>query len=189
MKRLLIAWVISLAGNPLSANEFNAQIQAYISNEVLNWTSESVLIDAIMAQNETTVGLSNDEILDLDRKWRSEIGSDKRPTITQVISNPAATYLQAKVQQSGGAISELFIMDMRGLNVAASDVTSDYWQGDEGKFENTYIEGVGAVFIDEIEFDESSQTYLAQVSLTLVDPESGLAIGAMTIGLNAESLF
>ena len=42
---------------------------------------------------------------------------------------------------------------------------------------------------DEIEFDESTQSYLAQVSVTLSDPSSGAPIGAMTIGLDAESLF
>ena len=40
----------------------------------------------------------------------------------------------------------------------------------------------------EIEFDESSQTYQAQISVTIKDPASGKPIGAMTIGIDAEAL-
>ena len=40
----------------------------------------------------------------------------------------------------------------------------------------------------EVEFDESTQTFQGQVSVTIVDPASGEAIGAMTLGLNAEAL-
>ncbi len=90
---------------------------------------------------------------------------------------------------AGGAITEIFTMDLNGLNVAASDTTSDYWQGDEDKFSQTYLIGAGAVHISDVEFDESSQSYQAQVSITLVDPGTNAAIGAMTVGLNADELF
>ena len=189
MRNLIFAAGLAIYSSAASANEFESQIRQYISQEVMNWASEQVLIDAILAQNSTTSGLSNDEVLDLDLAWRAELDAVNRPTISPVISNPAAIFLQSRVQESEGAISEVFLMDVRGLNVAASSVTSDYWQGDEGKFQNTFLEGAGAIFIDEIEYDDSTQTYLAQVSLTVSDPSSGLPIGAMTIGLNAESLF
>ena len=79
-------------------------------------------------------------------------------------------------------------MDAQGLNVAASSVTSDYWQGDEAKHQETYGKGAGAVHFSAIEFDESSQMYQAQISISLSDPDSGAVIGAMTIGVDADSL-
>ena len=189
MRKLLSAAILAVAGTSATANDFEPQIRAYLANEILGWASERILIDAVMDQNLRTVGLSDDEILDLDMVWRSEVGAANQPTITPVLSSTAAAYLRSRVSESSGAISEVFIMDMRGLNVAASGVTSDYWQGDEGKFENSFLAGTGAVFIDDVEFDESTQSYLAQVSITLSNPLNGEAIGAMTIGLNAESLF
>ena len=39
----------------------------------------------------------------------------------------------------------------------------------------------------EVELDESTQTYQAQLSFTLVDPATGAAIGAVTVGVNAET--
>ena len=79
-------------------------------------------------------------------------------------------------------------MDAKGLNVGTSDVTSDYMQGDEGKWQKTYLVGPDATFIDEVEFDESSKTFQSQVSTTVVDPATGKAIGAVTIGMNVEKL-
>jgi hypothetical protein len=45
-------------------------------------------------------------------------------------------------------ITEMFVMDAKGLNVGQSDVTSDYWQGDEAKWQKTYGAGPGVVFVD-----------------------------------------
>jgi hypothetical protein len=105
------------------------------------------------------------------------------------LDSVAAEFLRKRVQDSEGHITEAFIMDARGLNVAASDVTSDYWQGDEAKYSETFPKGAGAVHISEIEFDESSQSYQGQVSISLVDSATNEVVGAMTIGLNAEALF
>ncbi len=79
-------------------------------------------------------------------------------------------------------------MDAHGLNVAASDVTSDFWQGDEEKFTETYGRGSGSVHFSEVEFDESTQRYQAQISLTIMDPTTNQPIGAMTIGIDPEAL-
>jgi hypothetical protein len=106
-----------------------------------------------------------------------------------VLDHAASAVLRDWVAASDGAITEVFVMDAMGLNVAASAVTSDYWQGDEEKHSETYAKGPDAVHISEIEFDESTQSYQAQVSVPIVDPASGQVVGAMTVGLNADRLF
>lgn len=72
-------------------------------------------------------------------------------------------------------------MEAQRLNVAVSYTTSDYWQGDEAKHEDTYGIGPDAVHYSEIELDESRQRYQGQISVTLVDPATGEPIGAVTI--------
>ena len=106
-----------------------------------------------------------------------------------MLENDAATFLREQVEASGGVITEVFIMDARGLNVAASATTSDFWQGDEAKHSETYGKGVDAVHFGEVEFDESTQSYQGQISMTLTDPATGEAIGALTVGVDAEALF
>jgi hypothetical protein len=119
----------------------------------------------------------------------SEIGSAYSEIIRSVVDHTASALLREWVESSGGTITEIFVFDALGLNVASSAMTSDYWQGDEAKYSETFPKGAGAVHISEIEFDESSQTYQAQVSVSIIDPATGQAVGAMTVGLNADRLF
>jgi hypothetical protein len=79
-------------------------------------------------------------------------------------------------------------MDRHGLNVAASAMTSDMWQGDEAKFTETYSIGAGAVHFSEVELDESTQRYQAQISRHHRRSVLGEPIGAMTVGVDAEAL-
>ncbi len=64
---------------------------------------------------------------------------------------------------------------------------SDYWQGDEAKFQKSFGAGPDAVFVDIIEKDESSQALQSQASLTISD-DGGMPIGAITIGVNIDAL-
>ncbi len=171
------------------ANEFGPALENYLDTVVSGYISDPVLVDAIRAQNEVTADYSEDRILELDQAWRGEVGASSTPTISPVMDNDASDYLRDVVANAGGAITEIFIMDAQGLNVAASDVTSDYWQGDEDKFAMTYPKGAGAVHIGEVEFDESTQSFQSQISVSIVDPETRETVGAMTVGVNAEALF
>ncbi|MFY8101773.1 MAG: hypothetical protein ACOVOA_17645, partial [Allorhizobium sp.] len=64
---------------------------------------------------------------------------------------------------------------------------SDYWQGDEDKFSKSFGAGKDAVFVDEVEKDESTQALQSQASVTISD-ETGAPIGAITIGVNMDAL-
>jgi len=108
--------------------------------------------------------------------------------IDDLLGRAASKKLAGYKNKGSGLFTEIFVMDDKGLNVAQSDVTSDYWQGDEAKWKKTYLAGPDAIFIDDVEFDESTQTYQSQVSISIADPDTGAAIGAMTVGVNVELL-
>ncbi len=174
---------------PAFANDYEPKMQEYLETQIKGWAQNEVLVSAIRAQNQMTAAYSQDQIDALDQAWRSEVGLADRPTIDPVLQNAASDFLRGIVAETAGAVTEVFLMDARGLNVAASDVTSDYWQGDEPKFSETYPNGSGAVHFGEVEFDESSQTYQGQISISIADPSNGEVVGAMTVGINAEALF
>lgn len=179
--------VISLS-TPAWADEFKPVMTEYFQSEVASWANSAVLVDAIAEQNSQTISFEQSRIDALDLAWREEVGSSDAPTIEPVINNAAAEFLRERVAASGGRITEVFIMDARGLNVAASDVTSDYWQGDEAKFSETYGAGTNALHVSDVELDESTQRYQGQISVTLTDPATGQAIGAMTVGVDVEAI-
>lgn len=178
----------ALVATPLIADEFTPAIENFYQSEVANWSSAQVLIDAINTQNGRTAAYDQARIDELDLAWRAEVGAENRPTIDPVLQSAAADFLRGQIEASGGRITEVFIMDARGLNVAASDVTSDFWQGDEAKFSETYPKGPESMHVSDVELDDSTQRYQGQLSVTITDPATGAAIGAMTVGVDAEAL-
>lgn len=188
LKPVLAALALLLAPSAAMAGEFDAELTALAGGEVAALAADPAVIAAIRDQNGRHAGLVQGEVDRLDGEWRAQVGADARPLIDAVLGAPASARLVAARDGAGGLFTEIFAMDDKGLNVAASDVTSDYWQGDEAKWKSTYAVGAGAVHISEVEFDESSQSYQAQVSVTVVDPDSGAPIGALTVGVNVEFL-
>lgn len=168
---------------PFSAHALDAdKAESLVETQISSWLNNPIVVDAIKAQNEAHTALNEDEIIALDQKWRA----GDTGLINATLSNALSQYLQNVVEQGGGLYSEIFVMDNKGLNVGQSAKTSDYWQGDEAKWQKTYGSGHEAMHLGDVEFDESSQTYQVQLSTTVSD--GGTVIGAVTIGLDAEAV-
>ena len=180
--------LVATASVARAANEFEPQMRAAFEQMVKGWLGDPVIVEAIKAQNEKNAALSAADIDALDKQWRAEAKDGKGTLIDSVLANAVSKLLGEKKAASGELFTEMFIMDNKGLNVGQSDVTSDYMQGDEAKWEKTFLVGPDAVFIDDVEFDDSAGTFQAQMSATISDPATGKAIGAITIGMNVEKL-
>ena len=191
MRKYLLAGVAVMsvfAAAPAIAEEAHvAPVTEYVNSNVKPWLSDATLVEAIKAQNAANASLDQAGIDALDQKWRAEVEADSHPMIDGVLANPVSAFLKAKQEASGGTITEVFVTDAKGLNVGQSDVTSDYWQGDEDKFTKSFGAGPGALFVDAAEKDESTQMLQSQASMTIVD-ETGKPIGAITIGVNLDQL-
>ena len=123
----------------------------------------------------------------MDTQWRAELKTDDQPLITAVLSNPLSSYLLRIQANSLGVYTEVFVMDAKGLNVGQSAITSDYWQGDEAKFQKTFPVSPQAIFIDEPEYNADTATWRAQLNMSIAD-ESGQAIGSVTVDVNLTEL-
>jgi hypothetical protein len=147
-----------------------------------------VALISLAAQNERLAGMDAAKIDELDKQWRAETESDAQPLIAQLMGNPLSSYLIRKKAESNGLFAEMFVFDAQGMNVGQSSVTSDYWQGDEDKYLKTFTVGPDAVFVDEVEFDDTTKQNRRQVSFAIVDPESGELIGGATVEINIDEL-
>lgn len=185
---LLAATAVLLSGTAMAQNEFEPQILEMFETQIRPLLGEAVLVDAVTAQNAEHAGLSDADIDDLDNTWREEADAGSGAMIDEVMARPLSEFLQQVQADSGGLITEIFVMDNRGLNVGQSALTSDYMQGDEAKWQETFQVGPEAIFVDELEFDESTNAFQSQVSGTIVDPATGEPIGAITVGVNVEGL-
>jgi hypothetical protein len=164
------------------------EVKKYVTGTVVPWLNDKIIIEALKAQNAKHATLADADIIKLDKDWRAQVDAPSKPLIDSVTKNALSTFLTAKKTDSKGLLTEIIVMDDKGLNAGQSDITSDYWQGDEAKWQKTFKVSVDAVFVDKVEKDESTQQLQVQVSVTIKDPETGKAIGAVTLGINVDQL-
>jgi hypothetical protein len=184
----LVAGTVLAFGLPVATqaqdNEFAGPLNEIAGGSLREIAQNDLIVAAIKAQNEKTAGYDQAMIDKLDGQWRAEVGSAAKPLIDATLGTAASKWLVQAQDGSAGVFTEIFVMDARGLNVAQSTVTSDYWQGDEAKFSESFGVGPDAVHLGEIEQDESTQTFQSQVSIAITDPATGAAIGAITAGID-----
>ncbi|MEQ8482398.1 MAG: hypothetical protein RIC18_17240 [Hoeflea sp.] len=190
LRTTLAAGFLAIAASPVFAEtpkpDINALITPSVMAEMRGWMETEIVRISVKAQNERLKKLPQAEIDALDAQWVAERESDDKPLIAATLSNPLSVYLARLQGRSLGMYAEIFVMDQNGLNVGQSSITSDFWQGDEGKFQKTYDVGPDAVFIDEAEWDDDLKYWRGQVNFTLT--EDGEPIGAVTMEVNLTEL-
>lgn len=177
-----------LISSPGQSGVYRVPLTSYTRDELAIWLTDPDLIAAVKAQNQDHADLTEDAVIALDQEWRAQAKAGGGPLIDRLVNDPVSQWLLAKQTATAGFVTEVFVMDNKGLNVAQSAVTSDYWQGDEAKWQETYSVGPDALHISDVEFDDSTGFYQSQASLPIMDPETGDAIGAVTFGVNVQSL-
>ena len=156
--------------------------------DIRAWLKDDIVTVSIEAQNKRLSKLTQAEIDTVDQQWVKEREADDKPLIAATLSNPLSVYLNRIQGRSLGLYAEIFIMDQNGLNVGQSSVTSDFWQGDEAKFQKTFPVAKDAIFIDDPEWDDEAKIWRVQVNFTLTDPSGNTPIGAATVEMNLTEL-
>jgi hypothetical protein len=180
---LIIVGMFLMAGTQMvfAAEKASQKVVDLAHSTLAKLGTDPVIIKAVKAENAKGKTLS--QIQEMDAKWKATPGI--AGYMQALMDSESGRYLR-NIQNGAGYYAELFVMDNQGANVAMTDKTSDYWQGDEAKFKKSYNGGDGAVFIDEVEFDDSTQAYLVQVSVPVKDGSK--VVGAITIGIDVDKI-
>lgn len=178
---LIIMFLVGIAGQIYAGEKAPPKVVALANSELVKIGMDPVIIDAVKAQNAKNMTL--DQIKEMDAKWQAHAGI---ADYMKAMMETECAKVLFKIQKTQPYYGEIFVMDNQGANVAMTDKTSDYWQGDEAKFQKSFAGGKGDVFIDEVKFDDSSQAYLVQVSVPVKDGD--MVIGAITFGIDVDSL-
>lgn len=178
---------VSAAGGAFGESYTDALLKL-ADTRLRGWASHPTVVAAVRAQNQQHARLTTDDIAALDWKWRSETESPSKPMIQALMANALSSFLTLKKRASDGLYTEIIVMDDKGLNVGQSDVTSDYWQGDEDKWQKTFLAGPEAIHISDISRDKSTRRLQSQVSLPVVDLVTKKSIGAITFGIDVSRL-
>lgn len=174
---------IATAGNLV----YEQAARTYVQATIEPWIGDPGIIAAIKTQNAAFANLRSSDLDTYDKEWRSEAARGGGPLIEELLARRLSHFLKSKQNESQGVISEIFIMDNHGLNVAQSVQTTDYWQGDEAKFLKTYTTDSKSWFVDHPQRDESNTLMDVQASMTIRDA-SGARIGAIAVTLRLDAL-
>ncbi|MCM8542137.1 MAG: hypothetical protein NE328_17845 [Lentisphaeraceae bacterium] len=164
-----------------ASDKASDKVKAFVVKSLLPLMTNKVFIDETNKQNSLKISL--DEIKKIDKEWQA--AEDFLPIQEKLTGNACADEIN-KVIKSIPGIKEAFVMDNQGAVVGENDLTSDYWQGDEDKWQNSYNGGKGGIDVGKIKFDKSANSQLQQVSIPLVDGEK--VIGAITFGIDISKL-
>ena len=180
---LLLVFLISPIGSLAASDDL---IPSKLIEDIRSWSTSPVVMLTLEASNKRHEGLTEPRILELDKQWRAERKTDDQPLITAVLASPLSSYLTAIQAASLGLYTEIFVMDNKGLNAGQSSITSDFWQGDEAKFQKTFPNGPTAIFIDEPEVNKETGTENVQVNMSISDGSN--AVGTLTVEVNLTEL-
>ena len=178
---MIVAMIFILSCGVAMAEEAPQKVKDLANSALAKLGTDPIIVSAVKAENAK--GKTLDQIKAMDAKWKATPGI---ADYMQALSDSECGKHIRKIANSTPFYAEIFIMDNQGANVSMTDKTSDYWQGDEAKFQKSYNAGKGAVFVDDVEFDDSVQAYLCQVSVPVMDGAE--AIGAITIGIDVEKI-
>src|SRR5688500_2745018 len=94
-----------------------------------------------------------DEIDAIERRWPNLTAAD--PLVASILNHDLAKRWQA-IQRPHPRIAELMITDTAGRLVAATNITTDYYQADEAWWQEAYANGRGKLVLQDVTFDPSA---------------------------------
>jgi hypothetical protein len=175
--RVLLA-VVLLLPPPVSAvaqtDEQVRQIAQARASKARAIASDPELLQAVLAKNAQRE--TDEQIRTRDRQWINNPADPLRRALTE---SRCAERLRELVKDDP-LVAEVILMDEHGANVCVSKATSDYWQGDEAKWEKTFREGLDP-FVDAPAFDLSSGVFAVQLSVPV--RKEATRVGALTLTL------
>ncbi|HKX28879.1 MAG TPA: methyl-accepting chemotaxis protein [Blastocatellia bacterium] len=132
-----------------------------------------------------------DEITQRDKEWigtPAAMAPNSR-LIQRVVNgdqNSSARVLQNFKTRFSNHV-EIFTTDKYGGNVAASGITSDFYQADENWWQQAYQEGAGAIYIGKPQLDKSAST-IAVVLAIPIRGKNNEVIGVLRSTLDVKEI-
>jgi hypothetical protein len=97
-----------------------------------------------------------------------------------ILTTPASQFL-ADLVANDSVYREVLVTDRYGRLVAASGITSDYYQADEAWWYRAWDNGRGRVGVSDVRRDESAQVYAFEVAVPVYTPSGDAVAGVMKI--------
>lgn len=117
-------------------------------------------------------------VQEMDRQWQKD-GADSAAQ-SGILATPASVFL-ADLVSNDSVYREVLVTDLKGRLVAASNITSDYYQADEQWWRNAFDNGRGRVGVTDVERDQSANVYAFEIAVPVYAPGRNELAGIMKV--------
>jgi hypothetical protein len=169
------------------ADYIASSADAYIFRRIVDAAVIGRVMDIRRAAAEGTRHPFNKQQVDaLDQQWQQK--REPPTALAALLSNPASRFLADAAKQDP-LYREILVTDRHGRLVAASHLTSDYYQADEGWWKQALDDGRrGRIFVSDVKFDESAGVYAFEIAVPIVAPDSEELVGVMKIVASSQEM-
>jgi len=172
---LLINYNNDLIANPIETEaEYKETIVKQHKGLLVKFSQSSLVVSTLLAANKKNVGIVN--IMQLDANWQLN-----RKLQKSVMQTPLALKITELIKNKKFDIAEMMVLDKNGVLVAVSPKPTDYWQGDEDKFQQPIR--INGDYIGPTKWDSSASTYQFFYCILIKDEDQEV-IGVLVTGLD-----
>ena len=84
-----------------AAQDLTSQMEKFVTEHVIEWATDPIIVDAIVAQNAITGSYDQAKINELDALWTAQSGMAGIPLIDGVLQNPTSDFLRQRIATAG----------------------------------------------------------------------------------------
>ncbi len=176
------------------AKKESAHVKRIIEKEIdeaRSLTISPFVRQYIETANQRYAENSNEEIIKeinrIEKIWPQL--SERNPILKDILTNELSAYLKEYKKLEKEEYAEIFITDVKGALIAATNKTTDYFQADEKWWEESYNNGRGGIYLSDVNYDESAKVFALNFCLPIMDKSNKKVIGIIKIVTDIRHLF
>ncbi|MCG7198597.1 transporter substrate-binding domain-containing protein [Marinobacter pelagius] len=158
----------------------------HLATPLLQELAQQVDLRQALADGPSIEG--TEDIRNIDRNWQAQAPERAIPLAQRILELPASQALREWKSVHPGLVTEILVINRSGTIAAMSRLSSDFWQGDEAKFNRAMSgpESVRELYVSPIRFDASTSRFQIMVSSAIIPAGGGEPLGVVVLGLDVE---
>jgi hypothetical protein len=146
-------------------------------------------MDVVTAANASYQGMSGPIITErIQRNEQIWTTPAADATVEKILSSRASRGLR-RYLEIDPTFLRITVTDERGVTTAATHKTIDYFQADEGYWQNIYAEGRGAISLTDIQYDVVTKSNYIGIGVPIIEKGSNKVIGTLDALIEVSNLF
>ncbi len=169
-----------------------SQVTQFIHSQVIEAGLMAVnpaVVEEVTAANRTYQGMTDaaiaERILRAEEVWPTR-GADA--AVSRILGSRASQSLR-RYLQIDPTFLRITVTDEKGVTVAATHKTIDYYQADEDYWRNIYASGRGSVSLTDVSYDVVTKNNYIGIGMPIIDPDTGRFLGTLDALVEVSSLF